>query len=76
MAHQAKSVCHFKVNLLTFMCFGAEPNSVYWLRLFGGMHAGVIKENTSSKSHLTGYVMAQLVEALRYKPEGRGFDSR
>jgi hypothetical protein len=22
------------------------------------------------------YAMAQLVEALRYKPEGRGFDSR
>jgi len=23
-----------------------------------------------------GHVVAQLVEALRYKPEGRGFDSR
>ena len=23
-----------------------------------------------------GYAVAQLVEALRYKPEGRGFDSR
>jgi len=23
-----------------------------------------------------GYAMAQLVEALRYKPEGRGFDFR
>ena len=23
----------------------------------------------------TGYAVAQLVEALRYKPEGRGFDS-
>jgi hypothetical protein len=23
-----------------------------------------------------GYVMAQLVEALHYKPEGHGFDSR
>jgi hypothetical protein len=23
-----------------------------------------------------GYVVAQLVEALRYKPEGRGFDFR
>jgi hypothetical protein len=23
-----------------------------------------------------GYAMAQLVEALRYNPEGRGFDSR
>ena len=24
----------------------------------------------------SGHVVAQLVEALRYKPEGRGFDSR
>jgi hypothetical protein len=24
----------------------------------------------------TGHAVAQLVEALRYKPEGRGFDSR
>jgi hypothetical protein len=23
-----------------------------------------------------GYAVAQLVKALRYKPEGRGFDSR
>ena len=26
--------------------------------------------------HLLGHAVAQLVEALRYKPEGRGFDSR
>ena len=25
---------------------------------------------------MSGYAVAQLVEALRYKPEGRGFDSR
>jgi hypothetical protein len=25
---------------------------------------------------ITGYVVAQLVEALSYKPEGRGFYSR
>ena len=37
---------------------------------------------TDSKTlneHVTnsgGYAVAQLVEALRYKPEGRGFDSR
>jgi hypothetical protein len=30
----------------------------------------------SSYIYKMGYVMAQLVEALRYKPEGRGFDSR
>jgi hypothetical protein len=27
-------------------------------------------------SFLLGYAVAQLVEALRYKPEDRGFDSR
>jgi hypothetical protein len=26
--------------------------------------------------HLKGHVVAQLVEALRYKPEGHRFDSR
>jgi hypothetical protein len=26
--------------------------------------------------YIWGYAVAQLVEALRYKPEGRGFDSR
>jgi hypothetical protein len=26
--------------------------------------------------HLTGHAVAQLVEALRYKSEGRGFDSK
>ena len=28
-----------------------------------------------SSRFLRGYAVAQLVEALRYKPEGRGFDS-
>jgi len=27
-------------------------------------------------STTTGHAVAQLVEALRYKPEGRGFDAR
>jgi hypothetical protein len=27
-------------------------------------------------SNVWGHAVAQLVEALRYKPEGRGFDSR
>ena len=31
---------------------------------------------TSLKYFAVGHVVAQLVEALRYKPEGRGFDSR
>jgi len=27
-------------------------------------------------TYYVGHAVAQLVEALRYKPEGRGFDSR
>jgi hypothetical protein len=33
-------------------------------------------ETSSPLLWLTGYVVAQLVEALPYKPEGRGFDFR
>ena len=29
-----------------------------------------------SHAHSLGHAVAQLVEALRHKPEGRGFDSR
>jgi hypothetical protein len=30
---------------------------------------------TLFNEHLWGHAVAQLVEALRYKPDGRGFDS-
>ena len=32
--------------------------------------------NFYTSSSIWGHAVAQLVEALRYKPEGRGFDSR
>jgi hypothetical protein len=32
--------------------------------------------NKYEYDYYNGYAVAQLVEALRYKPEGRGFDSR
>ena len=35
-----------------------------------------IKLNNDSFHNQRGHAVAQLVEALRYKPEGRGFDSR
>ena len=38
------------------------------------VHHFVKKKNSLSK--VRGHAVAQLVEALRYKPEGRGFDSR
>jgi hypothetical protein len=51
-------------------CHPVSEYSVPWLGVhicfkFGG--GLTLKE---------GYAVAQLVEALRYKPEGRGFDSR
>jgi hypothetical protein len=36
---------------------------------------GIYSEDYNISSTLmSGYAVAQLVEALRYKPEGRGFD--
>ena len=35
----------------------------------------VLLHNMKDITWLWGYVVAQLVEALRYKSEGRGFDS-
>jgi hypothetical protein len=34
------------------------------------------QKKTAVYSGLRGHALAQLVGALRYKPEGRGFDSR
>ena len=36
----------------------------------------ILEQNMSKYIALRGHVVAQLVEALRYKPEGRGFDFR
>jgi hypothetical protein len=33
-------------------------------------------ENLPVTTIFVGYAVVQLIEALRYKPEGRGFDSR
>jgi hypothetical protein len=33
-------------------------------------------DNIPHSSHYGKHAVAQLVQALRYKPEGRGFDSR
>ena len=39
-------------------------------------HRSSSRNSSSSCSSSGGYAAAQLVQALRYKPEGRGFDSR
>jgi len=41
-------------------------------------HLLILLERCAIKSHILnywGYVVVQFVEALRYKPEGHGFDS-
>jgi len=40
-----------------------------WLHVFGGRYHWILET-------LSGHAVAQLVEALRYKPESGGFDSR
>ena len=43
------------------------------------MHTFILLQNTNNCLELLfqqGYAVAQLVEALRYKPEGRGFDPK
>jgi hypothetical protein len=39
-------------------------------------HLKYIKKKQQIHFSIWGHVVAHLVEALRYKPEGRGFDSR
>jgi hypothetical protein len=39
------------------------------------MSSGCVVNNISPIHFKGGHAAAQLVEALRYKPEGRGFDS-
>jgi hypothetical protein len=43
------------------------------LEYFGYTFQNIISTGTEV---FVGYAVAQLVEALRYKPEGRGFDYR
>jgi len=46
---------------------------VDFIQLYGDAVQG---ENIAVMVKNKGHVVAQLVEALRYKPEGRGFDAR
>jgi multisubunit Na+/H+ antiporter MnhE subunit len=39
-------------------------------------HALLLTKDFNRHSFIVGAAVSQLVEALRYKPEGRGFDSR
>jgi hypothetical protein len=38
--------------------------------------SNIFKKTQQIHSSTRGHAVAQLVEALRYKPKGRGFDSR
>ena len=39
-------------------------------------HARLLAMQIDRALEMSGYAVAQLVEALHYKPEGHGFDSR
>jgi hypothetical protein len=53
-----------------------KKRSLYWPLLFVHKHIrrSTLRNNTLKMSR--GHAVAQLVEALRHKSEGRGFDSR
>jgi hypothetical protein len=57
-------ICIFKSAKLVFRC--VERKSAKWWS----------HEIIFTITFALGYAVAQLVEALRYKPEGRGFDFR
>ena len=62
------------------LCFDGNFKTCVSLLEFKHNGMSSIKKNLVLFSVMTiekwGYAVAQLVEALRYKPEGRGFDSR
>jgi hypothetical protein len=43
---------------------------------YAGIHCGMNDKNVILSREFTGYAVMQLVEALHYKPEGRGFHYR
>jgi hypothetical protein len=49
---------------------------IFPLLLFNSEEDGAYSFILLSICNGVGYAVAQVVEALRYKPEGRGFDSR
>ena len=69
-------------------CFALKMEAIFasWCPLVRVRIHGVITQNITFISYITvlysglvefsGQAVAQLVEALRYKPERRGFDSR
>jgi len=72
----------FCMDLVTGTCTG-RTNYVSSLQFIILQIAGVrystykfYYRNRVACIYIWGHAVAQLVEALRYKPEGRGFDSR
>ena len=58
---------------------GAALSGLTELSMKGAKNSHVlalVQSYSHRHSSTMGYALAQLVEALRYKPEGRGFDSR
>jgi hypothetical protein len=71
------------MNLLNFVAISNFSGTAGWhstssLRKYGILWASraYVKPNLLKFYLREGYALAQLVEALHYKPESRGFDSR
>jgi hypothetical protein len=58
------------------MCRNIWLTETWFLFKATGAERGVVPLITDLISLILWYAVAQLFETLRYKPEGRGFDSR
>jgi hypothetical protein len=65
-------------SLLIHVNFSSRFASLEWVQKLRGFISSAFKLCLISIYHDDGlgHAVAQLIEALRYKPEGRGFDSR
>jgi hypothetical protein len=61
------SFYNFEMHLQCKISWQASSSLLWWTS------TSLLKKPATS---IRGHAVAQLVEALRYKPEGRGFDSR
>jgi hypothetical protein len=70
---------HFVSYFVPLYSFGSSSICSFHVINFSlllALFASPVKQATVSNGYTAGHAVAQLAEALRYKPEGRGFDSR
>jgi glycopeptide antibiotics resistance protein len=66
----------WRAAFITFPYYHMLLNVVYFVHFGGLFYKFYPRRILVTLLVLGGYMVAQLVEALHYKPEGHGFDSR